>query len=149
MTKTLKLSGKMKTIDIGKPNVADDIGAQMAMALKQLEEMKAKCKSHFIPQVHKQIAMGGLPIEIEFIEAMTAVSGLRFEMQIGIEGLDVFTLTSLCQRMTALAGWEPTHPDMCGFSMHGYTFTMGDGDDGGAVYIRNGKLCVWVRGWRE
>jgi hypothetical protein len=143
MTKTLKLSSKMKTIDIGN---------EMKRHLDMLPGMIDKCHEHFVPQVIKLIS-GRRAIEhfqIEFMEAMTQVNGLRFEMQIDIEGMLAYDLRTMLARMDSLCSWEPTTPSMnAGFSLNGFTFTMGDGDDTGAVYIRNGKVCVWVRAWKE
>jgi hypothetical protein len=143
MTKTLKLSGKMKTIDIAK---------QIADHVAMLPGMIDKCHDHFIPQVLSLIGArrDSHHFQIEFIEAMPQVSGLRFEMQIDIEGMMGYDLRTMLLRMDALCMWEPgSDPETCGFSLNGYTFTMGDGDDAGAVYVRNGKLCVWVRAWKE
>ena len=143
MTKTLKLSGKMKVIDIGN---------EMKRHLDMLPGMIDKCHEHFVPQVAQLI---GTPIYeparfvIEFIEAMPQVSGLRFEMQINVDGLDIFELSELLNNLKALTSWEPETEGMCGFTLNGFAFTMGDGDDGQAVYMRNGKLCVWVRAWKE
>ena len=143
MTNTLKLSGKTKTIDICK---------EIKRHIDMLPDMIEECTTHFVPQVLSLI--GGRRIEdhfkIEFIEAMPAVSGLRFEMQIDIEGMMAYDLRSMLLRMDALCMWEPGENDeTCGFHLHGYRFQLGDGDDASAVYIRNGKLCVWVRAWRE
>ena len=142
MTKTLKLSGKTKTIDLAK---------QVAEHVAMLPDMIEKCSKHFIPQVQTLLAW---PEEherfvIEFIEAMPMTQGLMFEMQIDIEGLNLYELKITLASLECLCSWEPSTPDMCGFTLNGYSFQMGDGDDMGAVYIRNGKLCVWVRAWKD
>lgn len=138
MTKTLKLSGKMKTI-------------QLAGHHLMLPDMIEKCNEHFVPQVQK-LTGGRRAVEhftIEFMEEMKQVNGLRFEMQIDIEGMLAYDLKQMLQRLDALCSWEPRTPVECGFTLNGYTFTVGDGDDTNAVYIRNGKVCVWVRAWKE
>jgi len=143
MTKTLKLSGKMKTIDLAKA---------MREHLDMLPGMIDKCHKHFIPMVAKMIGWPESPerFQIEFIEAMTQVSGLRFELQIDVEGITLAELQMITDGLAPLCSWEPgTEEYEPGFSLNGYTFTMGDGDDTGAVYMRNGKLCVWVRAWKE
>ena len=144
MTKTLKLTtNKMKTVDIGK---------EMKRHLDMLPGMIDKCHKYFVPQVQDLTGMAHMTerFQIEFIEAMSEVCGLRFEMQIDLNGLDLYDLKTLLHKIEALCRWEPLHdPDMCGFTLNGYTFTMGDGDDYQAVYMRNGKLCVWVRAWKE
>lgn len=142
MTKIL-LGGKMKTINIDK---------SMKARLDMLPGMIEKCKEHFIPQVATLIAWPEATecFNIEFIEAMVQVSGLRFELQIDIDGLTHDELMMALGALECLTHWEPGEDGyQPGFSMNGYTFTIGDGDDAGAIYMRNGKLCVWVRCWEE
>ena len=121
-------------------------------ALVKVNQIKAKAEATFIPQVCKLLewdssSKAAHGITIEFIEAMPQVSGLRYELQIPLDGLDVYDLRNVCNNLKCLTSWEPEDEEFSAFDMHGYAFSMGDGDDSGAVYMRNGKLCVWVRGW--
>jgi hypothetical protein len=120
-------------------------------ALLRVDQIKAKCEQHFIPQVCKLLEWEGKQhgITLEFIEAMPQVNGLRYEMQIPLDGLDVYDLRTVCNNLKCLTSWEPEDEEFSAFDMHGYAMSMGDGDDSNAVYMRNGKLCVWVRGWRN
>jgi hypothetical protein len=119
--------------------------------LLKVDQIKAKCEATFIPQVCKLLDWEGKAhgITIEFVEAMHQVSGLRYELAIPLDDLDVYDLRRVCDNLKCLTSWEPEEEEFSGFLMHGYSFSMGDGDDSGAVYMRNGKLCVWVRGWMQ
>lgn len=33
--------------------------------------------------------------------------------------------------------------------INGYDFTLGDGDDSGAVQFKNGEFTIWLRGWKD
>jgi hypothetical protein len=126
-------------------NEAIDFGEEL------FPDMIEECTKRFVPQVQALTDMSvdemkdSKRFKIEFIETM--FSGLMFEMQINIDDLDIWGLKVLLHNLTALTCWAPSTPDMQGINLHGYRFEMGDGDDTGAVYMRNGKLCVWVRGW--
>jgi hypothetical protein len=137
MTDVLKLSGNMKVIPIGD---------QMKQALDQVQRIRRFIEHEFFPIV-KGVLGEDNPAElnVEFVELMEATKGIRFELSIKVP--DVLTLDKLGDYTDCLE--EFTRWEQDGLPCEGYLFTIGDGDDMGAVQLNRGKFCIWVRGWKE
>jgi hypothetical protein len=135
MTKTLKLSGNTKVIDISK---------EMKRYLDMLPGMADKLREHYTPIVRRRCSAHRIETTVEFVEAMPAVGGLMFAFVVHMAPhMLASDLADLCMALDYFTGWEDE-----GFEYEGYNWRLGDGDDTQAVYLHNGKLCIWARGWK-
>lgn len=137
MTKTLKLSGKMKTVSIAKP----------AQTIEQV--LHDRFQSHVTSMVGAYVR-GRVDLEtrVRFIEFMgdnNVVGDLftsMFYFIVTIPGaVDVSTVLAVAKGCDAFCT-----DDSAKERVGDYEYTLGDGDDGGAVQFENGQFRIWLRG---
>lgn len=126
-----------------KTNVRKNQNTMLNPAL--IGDVVSTLEKHYGPIVRHDLAPQRIETTVEFVEEMPIVSGVRFAMIIHTApeiGLD--DLRGMLDRLEKYTGWEDP-----GFFYAGFNWRLGDGDDLGAVYMSRGKLCVWLRGWKD
>lgn len=120
------------------------------MTVTKVTKMQNELAQYFIPMVREELArvVGNFTaeFEVDFIERMTQVNGIRFEMVIEPTG-KTFTVDFLKVVMALDALCQTDSNE--NYELDGYKFLLGDGDDSQAVWFENGAFHIWLRGWKE
>ena len=116
------------------------------MKVFPLPKMQIELFNQFVPGVKEELrnVIDYVKVELKFVEHMARVDGMRYNLSVSItKPMTAIDMIELAKRLDQYCSnnEEPYQ------AADGRYYTLGDGDDSGAVMFEDGEFSIWLRGW--
>lgn len=111
-------------------------------------QLAAAIRPTFVNVLHRDWDRLKASVTVEFVEEMTRVNGLLYHAVVAFDGpVTMQDMEKVASALDRFSVWQESRRYEAK-ALPGWRFMLGDGDDSGAAFYKDGKLCVWLRAWK-